>query len=91
MWGSCSPRHRTILLRPTTERPYKPAYTPLEAVEMLRRETLAGHLDERVVDGLIQALSIWQRRLAREKSLRGFLLDDIEPAVAGSHRRAARR
>ena len=75
----------------TTERPYKPAFTPEEAVQMLRRETLAGHLDERVVDGLIRSLSIWQRRLAREKSLRGFLLEDITPEVPVPAPRRARR
>jgi putative nucleotidyltransferase with HDIG domain len=62
----------------TTERPYKPALTVVRAVEMIRAESEAGHLDPQVVEALIRALPRWGRRIETEKDLRGLLLPELE-------------
>jgi putative nucleotidyltransferase with HDIG domain len=62
----------------TTERPYKPGLSVLEAVEFLRRESAGGHLDERVVQALIQVLPVWGRRLRTDVALKGFVLPELQ-------------
>jgi putative nucleotidyltransferase with HDIG domain len=61
----------------TTARPYKPALTIEQTMELLKRDVRKGYLDECVVLALIEALPIWGRRISTESSLKGFLLPEL--------------
>jgi putative nucleotidyltransferase with HDIG domain len=67
----------------TTERPYKPALAIERAVEILRAEVTANHLDVRAVEGLVTALPVWSRRLSLERGLQGLSLGDLEDLRTG--------
>jgi HD-GYP domain-containing protein (c-di-GMP phosphodiesterase class II) len=56
----------------TTDRPYRAAMTPDEAVDILHREVREGHLDKRVVDAFAGVLEEWEERRRTESSLQGY-------------------
>jgi putative nucleotidyltransferase with HDIG domain len=61
----------------TTKRPYKPALTISQAVDMLKRDVANGLLDPRVIQALISVLPTWGRRLQLEPALQGFHIREL--------------
>jgi putative nucleotidyltransferase with HDIG domain len=60
----------------TTDRPYKAAMTPEEALRILRDEAAAGHVDRHVVATLEQVVPRWERRRRTDPALKGFQLSE---------------
>jgi putative nucleotidyltransferase with HDIG domain len=60
----------------TTDRPYRAAMTPAQAVEIIKREAAQGKLDRRVVVALEQVLPGWERRRRTDPALKGFRLPE---------------
>jgi putative nucleotidyltransferase with HDIG domain len=56
----------------TTDRPYRAAMSPVEAVEILRKEVRDGHLDGRVVSAFELVIDDWERRRRTESRLQGY-------------------
>ncbi len=60
----------------TTDRPYRPAMTIDEALEIMRREAADGKLDEQVLGLLEEIIPQWERRRQTDPALKGFRLPD---------------
>ncbi len=60
----------------TTDRPYRAAMAPEEALEIIKREAAGGFLDRRVVAALERLLPDWERRRRTDPVLKGFRLED---------------
>ena len=58
----------------TTDRPYRAAMTPLEALAVLHREVKQGALDRRVVGALEGLIEQWERRRVVEPQLKGYAI-----------------
>jgi putative nucleotidyltransferase with HDIG domain len=65
----------------TTDRPYRLAMTPKDAMDILHAES-GRHLDSRVVAALKEILEDWEWRRRHEPELRGFSLETADK-VAG--------
>jgi len=63
----------------TTDRPYRKAMTPAEAVEIIKREAALGKLDGRVVAAFEKVLPGWERRRITDPALKGFRLPERPP------------
>ena len=63
----------------TTDRPYRNAMTPAEAVDIIKREAALGKLDERVVAAFEKVLPRWERRRRTDPALKGFRLPERPP------------
>jgi len=60
----------------TTDRPYRAAMSPEQALEILRREAAAGSLDPQVVTTFSGLVSRWEKRRRTDPTLKGFHLQD---------------
>jgi HD-GYP domain-containing protein (c-di-GMP phosphodiesterase class II) len=67
----------------TTDRPYRAAMTPEEALDILRQEAVEGRLDRHVVTTLEELVPRWERRRRSDPALKGFRLSEgpIEKAA----------
>jgi HAMP domain-containing protein len=66
----------------TTDRPYRGAMTPAQAIDIIRREAGQGKLDPAVVAALEQVLPSWERRRRTDPALKGFRLPDRPVVMA---------
>jgi len=66
----------------TTDRPYRGALSPDEALEIMKREVWDGKLDQRVVEVMEGLVSRWEHRRRTDPALKGF-------AIPGWQQRAA--
>jgi putative nucleotidyltransferase with HDIG domain len=66
----------------TTDRPYRPALTPDEALDIMKREVWDGKLDQRVVEVMEGLVPRWERRRRTDAGLQGY-------AIPGWQRKAA--
>jgi HAMP domain-containing protein len=66
----------------TTDRPYRGAMTPDEAVGILRREGFEGKLDTQVLGALEAILPHWERRRRSDPALKGFRLPEYTTKAA---------
>lgn len=66
----------------TTDRPYRGALTPMQAMEILRREVDDGHLDRGVVATLDRLVSKWERRRRSDPALKGYQIPNWPLAEA---------
>ena len=60
----------------TTDRPYRAAMSPEQALEILKREAAAGSLDRQVVTTFSGLVSRWEKRRRTDPTLKGFELQD---------------
>jgi putative nucleotidyltransferase with HDIG domain len=60
----------------TTDRPYRPGMSPMQALDILDREVAEGKVDGAAVAALRRVLPRWQRRLDTEPRLAGVRFDD---------------
>jgi putative nucleotidyltransferase with HDIG domain len=60
----------------TTDRPYRAALTPDEALAILHREGIEGKLDTDVLDALELLVPHWERRRRSDPALKGFRLPE---------------
>jgi putative nucleotidyltransferase with HDIG domain len=56
----------------TTDRPYRGAMTPTEALAILRKEVSDGHLDGRVVSAFEGVQAAWEGRRRSDSRLQGY-------------------
>jgi putative nucleotidyltransferase with HDIG domain len=66
----------------TTDRPYRGALSPDEAVGILRREAFEGKLDTDVLHALDAVLPHWERRRRTDPALKGFRLPEYSTQAA---------
>jgi putative nucleotidyltransferase with HDIG domain len=66
----------------TTDRPYRDAMTPAQAIDIIRREAGQGKLDPAVLEALEQVLPRWERRRRTDPALKGFRLPDRPVVMA---------
>jgi putative nucleotidyltransferase with HDIG domain len=64
----------------TTDRPYRRALTPEDALALLTREVDKRLLDPRVVDAMKAIVVLWEERRRDDESLKGFAV--IDPVAA---------
>lgn len=66
----------------TTDRPYRAAMTPMEALRIMWKEVTEEHLDQHVVECLQTVLSEWEERRRTETRLQGFRIPGWPQAQA---------
>jgi putative nucleotidyltransferase with HDIG domain len=66
----------------TTDRPYRRAMTPGDALEIIRREVAEGHLDGGVVETFGGLVEQWETRRRTDERLRGYRIPGWPEAEA---------
>jgi putative nucleotidyltransferase with HDIG domain len=60
----------------TTDRPYRPALTAEEVLDLMDRQAAGGGLDRMVVDTLARIMPAWEAQRSRDASLQGLTVFD---------------
>jgi putative nucleotidyltransferase with HDIG domain len=66
----------------TTDRPYRGAMTPAQALDIIRREGELGKLDLAVIAAFERVLPSWEKRRQTDPALKGFRLPDRPMVLA---------
>jgi putative nucleotidyltransferase with HDIG domain len=65
-----------------TDRPYKKGYTPVEALDIMKRDVWDGKLDQSIVEAMERLVPKWEARRRNDPALKGYAIPNLGEQAA---------